>query len=198
MGERDDEVRVLKVEPLADSYVKVRRVTFDRRRFDGGRQTLDWEIVERGDAVAVLPYDPGRDVVLLLRQFRPPAFMAGHKAPLVEACAGMIDDGDAEATARREAEEELGVRLGEVRRLFEAFSSPGVLTERIVYFAAEYCAADRIGPGGGAAHEGEDIEVVELPLGEALAMVADGRIVNVTTIVLLQALQLERMIRGRG
>ena len=194
----DDEVRVLKVESLADGYAKVRRVSFERRRFDGALQRLDWEIVERGDAVAVLPYDPARDMVLMLRQFRPPAFMAGHEEPLVEACAGMIDDGDAEATARREAEEELGVRLGVVRRLFEAFSSPGVLTERITYFAAEYSAADRIGPGGGAAHEGEDIEVIELPLGQALAMVADGRIVNVTTIVLLQALQLERMIRGRG
>lgn len=192
------EVRVLKVEPLADGYAKLRRVTFERRRFDGDRQTLNWEIVERGNAVAVLPYDPSRGTVLLLRQFRPPAFMAGHDEPLVEACAGMIDDGDAEATARREAEEELGVRLGAMRRLFEAFSSPGVLTEKITYFLADYSTADRIGPGGGAAHEGEDIEVIEAPLADALAMVGDGRIVNVTTIVLLQALQLELMIRGRG
>jgi nudix-type nucleoside diphosphatase (YffH/AdpP family) len=193
-----DDVRVLKVEPLTDGYAKVRRLSFERRRFDGGLQRLSWEFVERGDAVAVLPYDPVRDTVLMLRQFRPPAFMAGHAEPLIEACAGMIDDGDAEATARREAEEELGVRLGAVRRLFEAFSSPGVLTEKITYYAAEYSAADRVGPGGGAAHEGEDIEVLEMPLAEALTMVADGRIVNVTTIVLLQALQLEQLIRGRG
>jgi nudix-type nucleoside diphosphatase (YffH/AdpP family) len=124
--------------------------------------------------------------VLLVRQFRVPACLNGHDGYLIEACAGLLDDRDAEAAIRKEAEEELGYRLGKVDRVFDVFMSPGSVTERLVFFTALYSPADRISDGGGAADEGEDIEVIELRLDEAIAMIARGEIADAKTIMLLQ------------
>ena len=123
--------------------------------------------------------------MLLVRQFRYPAYVNGHKEPLVEVVAGLLDDCTPEEAIRREAEEEAGCRISTPQRIFEAFMSPGSVTERLVFFTATYDASERAG-GGGDRAEGEDIEVLELPLAAAMEMVARGEIVDGKTIMLLQ------------
>jgi nudix-type nucleoside diphosphatase (YffH/AdpP family) len=127
-----------------------------------------------------------RRSVVLVRQFRYPAYVNGYDDLLIEAAAGMLDNETPEIRIRAEVEEETGYRLGEVRKIFEAFMSPGAVTEKIHFFVAEYESDMRIGSGGGLASEGEDIEVLELPFDEAVAMIDDGRIVDAKTIMLLQ------------
>ncbi|MGY1773453.1 NUDIX domain-containing protein [Blastococcus sp. SYSU D00813] len=181
------DVVVRDVELLAAAWHVLRRTTFDQRRRDGRWTTEQRETYDRGNGAALLPYDTARRTVLLTRQFRYPAYVNGHPdGMLVEAAAGLLDDQDPESAIRREAEEELGVVVGEVTRVFDVFTSPGSVTERLHCFAAPYTPADRVSAGGGVAEEGEDIEVLELDVDEALAMVDDGRIADAKTVVLLQ------------
>ena len=181
------DVVVRDVELLAAAWHVLRRTTFDQRRRDGRWTTEQRETYDRGNGAALLPYDVARRTVLLTRQFRFPAYVNGSPdGMLVEAAAGLLDEQDAETAVRREATEELGVVVGEVTRVFDVFTSPGSVTERVVCFAAPYTPADRVTAGGGVAEEGEDIEVLELDVDEALAMVDDGRIADAKTIMLLQ------------
>jgi nudix-type nucleoside diphosphatase (YffH/AdpP family) len=121
-----------------------------------------------------------------VRQFRYPAFVNGCDDLLIEAAAGLLDNETPEARIRAEAEEETGYRLGEITKIFEAFMSPGAVTEKLHFFVAEYEPRMRVGTGGGIASEGEEIEVLELPIDQALAMIRDGRIADAKTIMLLQ------------
>jgi nudix-type nucleoside diphosphatase (YffH/AdpP family) len=169
-------------------YVTVERL---RIRLADGAEA--WREVERhGDSVAVLPYDPERRVALVARQFRAPVFDMTGVTVLEEACAGMIDAGDAEATVRREAFEELGVRLGELEPLGTVWPSPGVSAERQSLYLAPYAASDRTGSGGGLAAENEAIAVVERPLGELAADADGGRIADAKLLLLVMALRLRR------
>ena len=124
--------------------------------------------------------------MVLTRQFRLPPYLAGHDDFMIEAAAGMLDDETPEKRIRAEAEEEIGYRLQDVRKVFEAFMSPGAVTEKLHFFVAEYEANMRVSGGGGLAEEGEDIEVLELPIDAAIAMISDGRIADAKTIMLLQ------------
>lgn len=178
---------------LSDFWGRLSKVSFELVRRDGTVEEQVREVYDRGDGAAVLPIDPDRDTVLLARQFRMPAHLNRDDGYLIEVCAGIVDDGDAEATARKEAEEELGYRLGELRRVFDAFTSPGTMTERITCFTARYSPADRISTGGGDAEEGEDIEVIEVSLSQALDMVAAGDIADAKTIMLLQHARLANL-----
>jgi nudix-type nucleoside diphosphatase (YffH/AdpP family) len=182
----EDRVRVREVRVLSDDWYLLKKTTLDYRRRDGSWQTFTRETYDRGNGAAILLYDPQRRTVLLTRQFRFPAYVNGHPQPLIEVPAGLLDELSPEEAIRREAEEEAGCRISAPRRLFEAFMSPGSVTERLVFFMAEYSAADRIAEGGGLIAEGEDIEVLELPLEEALAMVGRGEIMDAKTIMLLQ------------
>lgn len=182
-------VRPVSREVLSDAWFVLRRATFDWRGADGAWSRQSREAYDRGNGATILLYDPDAGTVLLTRQFRWPAFENGHPdGMLIEACAGLLDADDAETAIRREAHEETGVTVGEVRHLFDAYMSPGSVTERLHFFAAPYRSADLragAGAGGGVADEGEDIELVELPLTEALAMVDRGEIVDGKTIMLL-------------
>jgi nudix-type nucleoside diphosphatase (YffH/AdpP family) len=188
----EDRVRIRSVEVLSDDWAVLKKTTFDYRRRDGTWETQVRQTYERGDGATILPFDRERGTVLLVRQFRFPAYVTGHGEPLVEACAGLLDADDPETAIRREAEEELGYRLGEVRRLYTCYMSPGSVTERLWFFLAGYRPSDRVSDGGGHAEEGEDIEVLEMTLDDALALVADGGIVDAKTIMLLQHLALEQ------
>ena len=142
--------------------------------------------------------DRARGTVLLVKQFRMPVYLnplpgAAERGMLIEVCAGLLDDNDAETAIRKEAEEELGYRLRSVRRVFDAYMSPGSVSERLSLFVAEYSPADRISAGGGAADEGEDIEVLEMPLREALALVDGGTIMDAKTVMLLQHAALKEL-----
>ncbi len=180
-----DRVRVKNVHVLSDRHYRLNEVEFDYRRGNGEWQTQKREVFDRGHAAALLPYNPAKRVVLT-RQFRLPPYLAGHDDFMIEAAAGMLDDETPEKRIRAEAEEEIGYRLHDVRKVFEAFMSPGSVTEKLHFFVAEYEAAMRVSSGGGLAEEGEDIEVLELPIDSALAMITDGRIVDAKTIMLLQ------------
>ena len=180
-----DRVRIKNNRVLSDRHYRLNEVEFDYRRGDGEWQTQTREVFDRGHAAALLPYNLAGTVVLT-RQFRLPAFLAGHDDLMIEAAAGMLDDETPEKRIRAEAEEEIGYRLHAVRKVFEAFTSPGAVTEKLHFFVAEYDPAMRVGSGGGLAEEGEDIEVLELPIESALAMISDGRIVDTKTIMLLQ------------
>ena len=181
-----DRIRIKDIRLLSDNRYKLRTTTFDWRRSSGEWQTLHRETFDRGDGVAILPYNLARRTVLMIRQFRYPTYANGYDDLLVEAPAGSLDDAAPEARVRSEAEEEIGYRLGPVQKIFEAFTSPGAVTEKLHFFVAEYQPDMKIGNGGGLAHEGEDIETLELPFAEALAMIANGRIIDAKTIMLLQ------------
>ena len=189
MTEPGDDVpmRILEEKLLSDDWATLTRYTIDYRRRDGVHETLLRQVYDRGNGACILPYDPDRGTVLLVRQFRMPVWVesGGRASELIEACAGLLDDLDPEEAIRREAEEELGYRLGPITRILDAYMSPGSVSERIVFFTARYSPADRIFAGGGKAEEGEDIEVLEPTLDEALAMVRDGTIADGKTIMLL-------------
>ncbi|MBL8906328.1 MAG: NUDIX domain-containing protein [Rhizobiales bacterium] len=194
MTEDDDRIQILKKEVLLDEWSVVTKYTIDYRRGDGRHETQIRQVYDRGDGAALLPYDPGRGRVLLVRQFRMPAWVNGKNGMLIEACAGLLDRQDPESCIRKEAEEELGYRIGRPRLVFSPYTSPGSVSERLYCFIAEYSPADRISRGGGSEHEGEDIEVLEIDAREALGMIADGRIIDAKTIMLLQYARLEKLI----
>jgi len=181
-----DRVRVKDVRLLSDNYYVLKTTTFEFRRANGEWQTSQRETYDRGNCATVLPYNLAQRSVVLVHQFRYPAFVNGYDDLLIEAAAGVLDGETPEVRIRAEAEEETGYRLGEIQKIFEAFMSPGSVTEKQYFFVAEYDPAMRISSGGGLADEGEDIEVLELSIDEALAMIADGRIVDAKTIMLLQ------------
>jgi nudix-type nucleoside diphosphatase (YffH/AdpP family) len=179
-------VRVQNVRLLSDNHYILKTTTFEWRRNSGEWQTQARETYDRGNGAALLPYNLAQRSVVLVRQFRYPAYVNGHDDLLIEAAAGLLDNESPEVRILAEAEEETGYRLGKVQKVFEAFMSPGAITEKLHFFVAEYEAGMRVGSGGGIASEGEDIEVLELPIDSALAMIGDGRIVDAKTIMLLQ------------
>jgi nudix-type nucleoside diphosphatase (YffH/AdpP family) len=181
-----DRVRVKDVRLLSDNYGILKTTTLEWRRADGEWQTQHRETYDRGGATTVLPYNLAQRTVVLIRQFRYPAYVGGRDDLMIETIAGLLDGAPPEVRIRAEAEEESGYRLGEIRKVFEVFMSPGALTEKIHFFVGEYQSDMRISAGGGLVHEGEDIEVLEITIDEALKMIADGRIADAKTIMLLQ------------
>lgn len=180
-----DRVRVKKVEVLSDDWYVLKKTTFDYRRRDGTWQEQSRETYDRGNGAVILLYNRAQGTVVLVRQFRFPAFVNGHHGLLIEAPAGLLDKAGPEERIRSEAEEETGYRVEHVERIFQAFMSPGSVTEILHFFVAEYDPASKAHGGGGVEDEGEDIELLELPLGEALAMVRSGEIADGKTIALL-------------
>jgi nudix-type nucleoside diphosphatase (YffH/AdpP family) len=181
-----DRIRVKDVRLLSDNYYTLKTTTFEWRRADGTWQTQHRESYDRGNGATLLPYNRERRSVVLVKQFRYPAYVNGYDDLLIEAAAGLLDNASPEERIRAEAEEETGYRLREVNKIFEAFMSPGSVMEKLHFFIAEYEPDMKIGSGGGNADEGEDIEVLEVSIDQALAMIADGRIADAKTIMLLQ------------
>jgi nudix-type nucleoside diphosphatase (YffH/AdpP family) len=186
MSETAERVRVIESRVLSDDWYLLKKTVFEFRRADGSWQRQQRETYDRGNGATLLLYQPNSRRVVLTRQFRFPAFVNGHDGMLVEAPAGLLDQATPEQRIRAEVEEETGYRVGEVRKVFEAFMSPGSVTEKLFFFVAEYDAASKVSAGGGIEAEGEDIEVIELPFEEALAMIRRGDIVDGKTIMLLQ------------
>jgi nudix-type nucleoside diphosphatase (YffH/AdpP family) len=178
-------IRNLTETVLSNETFLLRRLDFEQRRRDGTWQHLRRELYDHGNAAALLPYDPGRGTVLLVRQTRFVTYLNGHPHPLIEVCAGMVDGDAPDIAILREAQEELGYAITKARRVMESFMSPGCFSEKLTFFVATYSAADRLNRGGGLADEGEDIEVLEMPLDAAVAMIDEGKIVDAKTIMLL-------------
>jgi len=192
-----DRVRVNGVTVLSDDWYILKKTDFSFRRADGSWQQQSRETYDRGNGATILLYDRVRRTVILTRQFRYPAFVNGHDDLLIEAPAGLLDNADPETRIRAETEEETGFRVREVRQIFDAFMSPGSVTERLHFFVGEYEPDDRAGQGGGNEDEGEDIAVLETSIEEALDMVSRGIIRDAKTIMLLQyaALQIFTPVR---
>ncbi len=184
-------VRISALEVLSDNWYTLRKVTFEYLGRDNRWTTQEREAYDRGNGATVLLIDWQRRTVLLTRQFRAPAYLNGHDdGMLLEAPAGLLDLDDAETAIRREAEEETGCRIDTITQIFDLYMSPGSVTERVVFFVAEYSPQHRVDEGGGLTGEGEDIEVVELDLDQAFAQVASGEINDGKTVLLLQWAQL--------
>ena len=181
-----DRIRVKDVRLLSDNHYTLKTTTFEWRRVNGQWQTQHRETYDRGNGATLLPHNLAQRTVVLVRQFRYPAYVNGYDRLLIETAAGLLDNASPEVRIHAEVEEETGYRLGEIRKVFEAFMSPGAVTEKLHFFVAEYQPEMRIGSGGGIADEGEDIEVLELSIDEALAMIGNRRIVDAKTIMLLQ------------
>lgn len=180
------DVVVRSVRLLSSHWYVLRTTTYDFRHRDGHWSTEHRETYDRGNGATVLLYDTSRRTVLLTRQFRFPAYVNGLRdGMLLEAAAGLLDDDDPETAIRREAEEETGHRIGAVQHVFDAYMSPGSVTERLHFFAASYTAESLAGPGGGLPDDGEDIEVVELDFSAALAGIGTT-VIDAKTIMLLQ------------
>ncbi|MFZ5735133.1 MAG: NUDIX domain-containing protein [Pseudomonadota bacterium] len=181
-----DRIRVKNVRLLSDNWYTLKTTEFEWRHSNGAWLTQHRETYDRGNGATLLPYNLKQSTVILTKQFRYPAYVNGYDEMLIEAAAGLLDDESPEVRIRAEVEEETGYRLHHVQKIFEAFSSPGSVTERLHYFIAEYEPHMRVSTGGGLADEGEDIEVMEVPIKDALAIIADGRIIDAKTIILLQ------------
>ncbi|MDT3718256.1 NUDIX domain-containing protein [Pseudomonas oryzihabitans] len=188
-------IRVEEVTILSDDWFVLKKTTFAFLRSDGSWQRQSRETYDRGNGATILLYDPQRRTVVLTRQLRYPAFVNGHDDLLIEAPAGLLDAAEPEARIRAEVEEETGFQVREVRQVFDAFMSPGSVTERLHFFVGEYAPADRKAAGGGNIEEGEDIAVLELDVDEALAMIESGAIRDGKTIMLLQYAALKLLPR---
>jgi nudix-type nucleoside diphosphatase (YffH/AdpP family) len=181
-----DRVRIEEVTLLSDNWYVLKTTRFAYMRSDGTWQTQNRETYDRGNGATILLFNRRRRSVVLVRQFRLAAYVNGHDDLLIEAPAGLLDNRNAEESIRAETEEETGYRIGPVEKIFDCFMSPGSVTERLTFFVAEYETADRVSAGGGEAEEGEDIEVLEVTIDDALAMIRDGRIRDGKTIILIQ------------
>lgn len=186
MHETAKRIRVIDSQVLSDDWYLLKKTTFDFLRADGSWQRQHRETYDRGNGATLLLYNRQQRSVVLTRQFRFPAYVNGHHGMLIEAPAGLLDQATPEQRIRAEVEEETGYRLSAVSKVFEAFMSPGSVTEKLFFFMAEYDATRKVSDGGGLAEEGEDIEVLELPFEQAMAMIARGDIVDGKTIMLLQ------------
>ncbi|SLM61908.1 MULTISPECIES: GDP-mannose pyrophosphatase NudK [Dickeya] len=178
-------ITVLEKKLLSDHWFVLHKYVFDLKRKNGGTVRQVREVYDRGNGATILLYNRAKATVVLTRQFRMPTYLNGNDTGmLLEACAGLLDDLSPEQCIRNEAIEETGYEIGEVEKLFEAYMSPGGVTELVHFFAAEYDDAQKRFHGGGV--DDEDIEVLELPFSEAMAMIKDGRIRDGKTIMLLQ------------
>ncbi|CAB3800140.1 NUDIX domain-containing protein [Pararobbsia alpina] len=197
MTATNDRVRIVDSTVLSDDWYTLRKVTFDFLRRDGKWQRQSRETYDRGNGATILLHSRQTRNIVLTRQFRMPAFVNGHDGMLLETAAGLLDNATPEERIRMEAEEETGYRVREVRKVFEAYMSPGSVTEKLYFYLGEYDASMRVNDGGGIEGEGEDLEVIEMPLRTALRFIEDGEIVDGKTIMLLQHLALCELTAGR-
>lgn len=189
------EVKITNTEILSDSWYTLRRITYDYKKRNGDWQQQTREAYDRGNGAVVLLYNTALRTVILTRQFRLPSFINGNAdGMLIEACAGLLDENNPEECIRREAEEETGYRITDVKKIFQAYMSPGSVTEVLHFFLAAYDHNMKIADGGGLEHEQEEIEVLEIPVDEAMEMITDGRIRDGKTIMLLQYVKLHQLL----
>ena len=188
-------VKILKSEILSDNWYILKKITYEYSKKDGSVQTQTREAYDRGNGATILLYNRAQGTVILTRQFRLPTFINGNgDGMLIEACAGLLDKDNPEDCIRRETEEETGYKINDVRKVFEAYMSPGSVTEILYFFVAEYSKEMKVADGGGVAHEEENIEVIEIGIDKAMTMVQTGEIKDGKTIMLLQYVKLNQLL----
>jgi GDP-mannose pyrophosphatase NudK len=182
-----DKVKILQTEILSDNWYTLKKVTYEYQNRSGSFQQQSREAYDRGNGATILLYNKETGNVILTRQFRLPSYINGNSSGmLIEACAGLLDLDNPEECIKRETEEETGYQISTVSKVFEAYMSPGSVTEILYFFVAAYTNKMKINEGGGIAHEQEDIEVLEMPFEAAMEMIETGEIKDGKTIMLLQ------------
>ncbi|HZH96288.1 MAG TPA: GDP-mannose pyrophosphatase NudK [Flavisolibacter sp.] len=190
-----NEVKILATEILSSNWYVLRKITYQYLKKDGTVETQSREAYDRGNGATILLYNKEQKTVILTRQFRLPTYVNGNESGLlIEACAGLLDKDNAEDCIRRETEEETGYKISAVRKIFEAYMSPGSVTEMLYFFIAEYSKEMKVADGGGVAHEHENIEVLEMNIEQAMAMIETGEIKDGKTILLLQYIKLNSIL----
>ncbi len=192
----DPRVRIIDRRTLSDGFIHLEEITLEQDMSDGETVTLKREVHDHGSAATILLFDPRRQSVVMVRQLRVPVLLQGDPAYMIEAPAGLLDDDTPEVAICREAMEETGYHVEKATHLFDAYMSPGALTERTSFFVGLIDVARKVGEGGGLSHEGEDIEVLEIPFDAAFEMIATGEICDAKTIMLLQWARLNRSSLG--
>ncbi|THF53012.1 GDP-mannose pyrophosphatase NudK [Flavobacterium supellecticarium] len=190
-----DNIKIVDAKILSDNWYVLKKITYEYTKKDGTKVTQSREAYDRGNGATILLYSRNQKTVILTRQFRLPTFVNGNESGmLIESCAGLLDKDNAEDCIRRETEEETGYRVTDVRKIFEAYMSPGSVTEILYFFVAEYSKEMKITEGGGVEQEEENIEVLELKIDEAMKMIESGEIKDGKTIMLLQYIKLNNIL----
>jgi nudix-type nucleoside diphosphatase (YffH/AdpP family) len=190
-----ENIKILDTKVLSDNWYVLRKITFEYSKKDNTKLTQSREVYDRGNGSTILLYNKAQNTVILTRQFRLPTFVNGNETGmLIEACAGLLDKDNAEDCIRRESEEETGYKVTEIRKIFEAYMSPGSVTEILYFFIAEYSKEMKVNEGGGLEYEEENIEVLELNFDVAMNMMKSGEIKDGKTIMLLQYIKLNNIL----
>ncbi|MEP6627677.1 MAG: GDP-mannose pyrophosphatase NudK [Ginsengibacter sp.] len=190
-----DNVKILNTEILSDNWYVLKKVTYEYSKKDGSKHVQSREAYDRGNGAAILLYNREFKTVILTKQFRLPSFINGNEdGMLIEACAGLLDKDNPEDCIKREAEEETGYRVTDVKKVYEAYMSPGSVTEILYFFIAEYSKDMKVTEGGGVESEEENIEVLEIKFDEVMKMMETGRIKDAKTIMLVQHIRLRNIL----
>lgn len=190
-----EKIRNIREELLSANWYKLKKYCFDYLQHDGTWKEQQREAYDRGNGAVIMLYNKEKQTVILTRQFRMPTYVNGNPdGMLIEACAGLLDADNPEDCIRRETEEETGYRIHDLKKIYEAYMSPGSVTEILYFFIAEYEADMKVNEGGGAADEQENIEVLEMAFEKALDMTETGEIKDAKTIMLLQYLRMKKVL----
>jgi len=190
-----NDIKILQTDVLSDNWYTLKKVTYQYVKANGERMVQRREAYDRGNGAVILLYNKENRTVILTRQFRIPTYINGNKTGmLIEACAGLLDKDDPEACIRRETEEETGYKVHDVQKIFEAYMSPGSVTEILYFFVAQYTPMMKVTDGGGMEHEEENIEVLEMSIDKAMEMMKSGEIRDAKTIMLLQYALLNNLL----
>ncbi|OIQ88955.1 GDP-mannose pyrophosphatase NudK [mine drainage metagenome] len=191
----NNKIKITNTEILSDNWYTLKKITYEYSKKDGSVQTQSREAYDRGNGATILLYNKHQKTVILTKQFRLPSFINGNESGmLIETCAGLLDKDNAENCIKRETEEETGYKISDVRKIFEAYMSPGSVTEILYFFVAEYEERMKVNNGGGIEHEEEDIEVLELSFDTAINMIDTGEIKDGKTIMLLQYAKIQNLL----
>ena len=190
-----DNIKILDTKVLSDNWYVLKKITYEYSKKDGTKLTQSREAYDRGNGATILLYNKEQKTVIFTRQFRLPTFVNGNETGmLIEACAGLLDKENAEVCIKRETEEETGYKITDVRKIFEAYMSPGSVTEILYFFIAEYSKEMKVSEGGGVEQEEENIEVLEFDIEKAMKMIESGEIIDGKTIMLLQHIKLNKIL----
>lgn len=190
-----ESVKIIKTEILSKNWYTLKKVTYEYLQKDGTWQMQTREAYDRGNGAVILLYNKEQNTIILTKQFRLPTYINGNDTGmLIEACAGLLDNDNPEDCIKRETEEETGYKINDVRKIFEAYMSPGSVTEILYFFIAEYSHDMKVNEGGGVAHEQENIEVLEMDFKDALNKIEAGEIKDAKTILLLQYIRIHKIL----
>lgn len=195
MSTKHPQIRNIRETLLSDNWYTLKKYTYELQRHDGSWQEQTRESYDRGNGATILLYSKVKNSIVLIRQFRFPLYITGYNNFLIETAAGLLDNASPEKRIIAEAQEETGFKVEKIEKVFEAYMSPGSVTEKLYFYIAEYHDHDRISAGGGLADEGEDIEVLEWPFPKALEAIKKGEIVDGKTIMLIQHLALNDILK---